>query len=187
MLFRSPHVRQQKPQDPPPPTTSNQKPRLRTTEIKTRSWYHHRFPSHHHQCISRCQRRRSHHYQQWPHSLWPQQRTPRTTNVQGVQHERHPEGPYRGEDVLLSLQLLAYLNKYYPHVRQHFYKTRPSFHPATQILVNKTGPSATVNNAITPPLTTKETNPIFKAFASVTGRGKEKERQRRARPRSRGP
>ncbi|KAG8853996.1 hypothetical protein FRB96_007859 [Tulasnella sp. 330] len=32
-------------------------------------------------------------------------------------------GPYREEDVLLSLQLLAYLSKY-PHVRQAFYKTR---------------------------------------------------------------
>ena len=103
-------------------------------------------------------------------------RTPRTTHGQGVQHERHPEGPYRDEDVLLSLQLLAYLSKY-PHVRQHFYKTRPSFHPATQMLANKAGPSATVNSAImSPSSTTKETNPIFKAFASATGRGKEKEK-----------
>jgi hypothetical protein len=39
------------------------------------------------------------------------------------------EGPYRDEDVLLGLQLLAYLSKY-PHVRQAFYKTRASFHPA---------------------------------------------------------
>jgi hypothetical protein len=31
--------------------------------------------------------------------------------------------PYREEDVLLSLQLLAYLSKY-PHVRQAFYKSR---------------------------------------------------------------
>jgi len=102
-------------------------------------------------------------------------RAPRTTHGQGVQHERHPEGPYRDEDVLLSLQLLAYLSKY-PHVRQHFYKTRPSFHPATQILANKAGPSITVNNAVTSPSSTKETNPIFKAFASATGRGKEKEK-----------
>lgn len=93
-----------------------------------------------------------------------------------MQHERHPEGPYRDEDVLLSLQLLAYLSKY-PHVRRHFYKTRPSFHPATQMLANKAGPSATVNSAImSPSSTTKETNPIFKAFASATGRGKEKEK-----------
>ncbi|KZT31909.1 hypothetical protein SISSUDRAFT_1133444 [Sistotremastrum suecicum HHB10207 ss-3] len=33
------------------------------------------------------------------------------------------EGPYREEDVLLALQLLAYLSKY-PHVRQAFYKPR---------------------------------------------------------------
>ncbi|KAF6746909.1 hypothetical protein DFP72DRAFT_759905, partial [Ephemerocybe angulata] len=44
-------------------------------------------------------------------------------------------GPYRDEDVLFGLQLLAYLSKY-PHVRQAFYKPRTSFHPAT---VNYTG------------------------------------------------
>ncbi|KAJ2929624.1 hypothetical protein H1R20_g7466, partial [Candolleomyces eurysporus] len=38
-------------------------------------------------------------------------------------------GPYRDEDVLFGLQLLAYLSKY-PHVRQAFYKPRVSFHPA---------------------------------------------------------
>lgn len=101
-------------------------------------------------------------------------RAPRATHGQAVQHERHPEGPYRDEDVLLSLQLLAYLSKY-PHVRQHFYKTRPSFHPATLMLANKAGPPVTVNNNVTSP-PTKETNPLFKAFASATGRGKEKEK-----------
>ncbi|TDL16402.1 hypothetical protein BD410DRAFT_844448 [Rickenella mellea] len=48
-------------------------------------------------------------------------------------HHAHIEqdtGPFREEDVLLSLQLLAYLSKY-PHVRQAFYKPRTSFHPAT--------------------------------------------------------
>ncbi|ETW82562.1 hypothetical protein HETIRDRAFT_316366, partial [Heterobasidion irregulare TC 32-1] len=49
-------------------------------------------------------------------------------------HHHHPgeqdAGPYRDEDVLLSLQLLAYLSKY-PHVRQAFYKPRASFHPVT--------------------------------------------------------
>ncbi|KAF8628607.1 hypothetical protein AX15_003813 [Amanita polypyramis BW_CC] len=39
-------------------------------------------------------------------------------------------GPYKDEDVLLGLQLLAYLSKY-PHVRQAFYKPRSSFHPAS--------------------------------------------------------
>ncbi|KDQ15921.1 hypothetical protein BOTBODRAFT_173584 [Botryobasidium botryosum FD-172 SS1] len=38
------------------------------------------------------------------------------------------EGLYREEDVLLSLQLLAYLSKY-PHVRQAFYKPREPFTP----------------------------------------------------------
>ncbi|KAF8330263.1 hypothetical protein F5887DRAFT_1001295 [Amanita rubescens] len=41
-----------------------------------------------------------------------------------------PPGPYKDEDVLLGLQLLAYLSKY-PHVRQAFYKSRASFHPAS--------------------------------------------------------
>ncbi|KAK2467229.1 hypothetical protein APHAL10511_000778 [Amanita phalloides] len=40
-----------------------------------------------------------------------------------------PPGPYNDEDVLYGLQLLAYLSKY-PHVRQAFYKSRTSFHPA---------------------------------------------------------
>lgn len=38
----------------------------------------------------------------------------------------HLTGPYRDEDVLLSLQLLAYLSKY-PHVQQAFYKRRSRF------------------------------------------------------------
>ena len=51
------------------------------------------------------------------------------------------------------------------------------FHPATQMLANKAGPSATVNNGVMSPSSTmKETNPIFKALASATGRGKEREK-----------
>ena len=41
-----------------------------------------------------------------------------------------PPGPYKDEDVLLGLQLLAYLSKY-PHVRQAFYKPWSSFHPTS--------------------------------------------------------
>lgn len=49
----------------------------------------------------------------------------------GIHHHRNSDsGPYRDEDVLLSLQLLAYLSKY-PHVRQAFYKPRVTFHPAS--------------------------------------------------------
>jgi len=49
----------------------------------------------------------------------------------GIHHHRDSDsGPYRDEDVLLSLQLLAYLSKY-PHVRQAFYKPRVTFHPAS--------------------------------------------------------
>ncbi|KAG6808214.1 hypothetical protein H0H92_005005 [Tricholoma furcatifolium] len=44
-------------------------------------------------------------------------------------------GPYRDEDVLLSLQLLAYLSKH-PHIRQAFYKPRVTFHPASIDVVN---------------------------------------------------
>ncbi|KAG6826266.1 hypothetical protein H0H92_000517 [Tricholoma furcatifolium] len=50
-------------------------------------------------------------------------------------HHHHDQGPYRDEDVLLSLQLLAYLSKY-PHVRQAFYKPRVTFHPASVDVVN---------------------------------------------------
>ncbi|THH05113.1 hypothetical protein EW146_g9991 [Bondarzewia mesenterica] len=49
-------------------------------------------------------------------------------------HHREPDmGLYGDEDILLSLQLLAYLSKY-PHVRQAFYKPCTSFHPASATL-----------------------------------------------------
>ncbi|KAF8649261.1 hypothetical protein AX16_005914 [Volvariella volvacea WC 439] len=58
----------------------------------------------------------------------------RTSSTGTAHHHRDNEsGPYRDEDVLLGLQLLAYLSKY-PHVRQAFYKPRASFHPATGTL-----------------------------------------------------
>ncbi|KAF9255431.1 hypothetical protein L218DRAFT_350966 [Marasmius fiardii PR-910] len=53
-------------------------------------------------------------------------------------HSSHPISPYRDEDVLLGLQLLAYLSKY-PHVRQAFYKKRDSFHPAAVVPVSSVG------------------------------------------------
>ncbi|KAI1786604.1 hypothetical protein LXA43DRAFT_1064977 [Ganoderma leucocontextum] len=104
-------------------------------------------------------------------------------------HHREPEsGPYRDEDVLLSLQLLAYLSKY-PHCRQAFYKPRASFHPATTQLPNDgrfgsaSGPGSSSSRATagssTPASSTapaKDVNPFMKAFNSATGRGKEKER-----------
>ena len=58
---------------------------------------------------------------------------PTTSTASSTTHHAHREpesGPYRDEDVLLSLQLLAYLSKY-PHVRQAFYKPRVTFHPAS--------------------------------------------------------
>ncbi len=98
-------------------------------------------------------------------------------------HHHHREsdaGPYRDEDVLLALQLLAYLSKY-PHVRQAFYKPRPSFHPATvqENLADEpawrasAGPSTSKQPATAP---AKESNSFLKAFASAAGRGKEKEK-----------
>ena len=51
-------------------------------------------------------------------------------------------GPYREEDVLLSLQLLAYLSKY-PHVRQAFYKARVPLGPPLAPPPNRPGPVST--------------------------------------------
>lgn len=100
-------------------------------------------------------------------------------------HRDSDTGPYRDEDVLLALQLLAYLSKY-PHVRQAFYKPRPSFHPATaqqqqpatdeQWWAAQAGPSSAKQAPATPTVAAKETNPFLKAFATATGRGKEKEK-----------
>lgn len=94
-------------------------------------------------------------------------------------HRDTDSGPYKDEDVLLSLQLLAYLSKY-PHVRQAFYKQRVSFHPAAVNLpANRATPqpvagSSTARTA--PPQPAKESHSFFRAFASATARGKEKEK-----------
>ncbi|KAI0090191.1 hypothetical protein BDY19DRAFT_984557 [Irpex rosettiformis] len=101
----------------------------------------------------------------------------------GVHHHHHHRdsdtGPYRDEDVLLALQLLAYLSKY-PHVRQAFYKPRSAFHPATlqensfeDLFKNQAGPS-TIKPQATSSTPAKEPNAFLKAFANATGRGKEK-------------
>ncbi|KIK39596.1 hypothetical protein CY34DRAFT_808121 [Suillus luteus UH-Slu-Lm8-n1] len=99
-------------------------------------------------------------------------------------HHRDPDqGPFRDEDVLFSLQLLAYLSKY-PHVRQAFYKQRPSFHPAASNISPRAqqqsvaGPSGTRNISAPPPSTppAKEQYGFFRVLASATARGKEKEK-----------
>lgn len=102
-------------------------------------------------------------------------------------HHRDPDqGPFRDEDVLFSLQLLAYLSKY-PHVRQAFYKQRPSFHPAAANVSPRAqqqsvaGPSGTRNISApvpAPPSTppAKEQFGFLRALASATARGKEKEK-----------
>ncbi|EJD06317.1 uncharacterized protein FOMMEDRAFT_138352 [Fomitiporia mediterranea MF3/22] len=119
---------------------------------------------------------------------------PRSSHRHHHHHHHHAEeqGPYREEDVLLSLQLLAYLSKY-PHVRQAFYKPRLSFHPATAMAQGHsmqnssmtstseasgwrktgTGASATANPAI---VSTADTKKDLGFFRTLTGRGKEKEK-----------
>ncbi|OSC97825.1 hypothetical protein PYCCODRAFT_1454691 [Trametes coccinea BRFM310] len=102
-------------------------------------------------------------------------------------HQRETEtGPYRDEDVLLSLQLLAYLSKY-PHCREAFYTMRPSFHPATLQLANdsrygqssssSSSRGASTSNAGSSS-SAKDQHPFVKAFNTATGRGKEKEKEK---------
>ncbi|KIJ11535.1 hypothetical protein PAXINDRAFT_171771 [Paxillus involutus ATCC 200175] len=100
-----------------------------------------------------------------------------------VHHHRDTDsGPFKDEDVLLSLQLLAYLSKY-PHVRQAFYKLRLSFHPAAANLPADptaqqpvAGPSAVRSTVPASAQPTKETHGFFRAFTSSSARGKEKEK-----------
>ncbi|KAJ3773776.1 hypothetical protein FB446DRAFT_600920, partial [Lentinula raphanica] len=84
-----------------------------------------------------------------------------------------PPSPYRDEDVLLSLQLLAYLSKY-PHVRQAFYKKRDSFHPASAAPTG--APASSLPTHTAPSKLLKESSVFFRAFTSATTRGKDKER-----------
>ena len=119
----------------------------------------------------------------------PNGRAAGTTNNHHHHHHHHRDsesGPYRDEDVLLALQLLAYLSKY-PHVRQAFYKPRPSFHPATlqqdgntndEWWKNQAGPSTSKQPTPAPPA--KET--FMKALNNAIGRGKEKEKEKAAAP-----
>ena len=104
-----------------------------------------------------------------------------------VHHHRDTDsGPYKDEDVLLSLQLLAYLSKY-PHVRQAFYKQRVSFHPAAANLPANRAVQQPANRAAeqliagpstarTSPQPARESHIFFRAFTSATARGKEKEK-----------
>lgn len=108
---------------------------------------------------------------------------PPTAMGRATSHAHHhrdmDSGPYKDEDVLLALQLLAYLSKY-PHVRQAFYKQRTSFHPATAAMASArsgeqpvAGPSNGRNTGNQPG---KEGNGLFRVFASATSRGKEREK-----------
>jgi hypothetical protein len=103
------------------------------------------------------------------------------TSGHGISH--HDAGIYRDEDVLLGLQLLAYLSKY-PHVRQAFYKPRTSFHPASVNLPGarysaagkmkeKEREKASADSSASSSAA-KETQAYLRGFAP--GRGKDKER-----------
>lgn len=66
------------------------------------------------------------------------QRTLRDLSLEG--NTMSPsETTYRDDDILLSLQLLAYLSKY-PHVRQAFHKPRQPFHPNLELDAHNTAP-----------------------------------------------
>ncbi|KAK0493081.1 hypothetical protein EDD18DRAFT_1180616 [Armillaria luteobubalina] len=98
-------------------------------------------------------------------------------------HHRDAEsGPYRDEDVLLSLQLLAYLSKY-PHVRQAFYEPRLTFHPASANLSGgrygstSSSPAPSIkSSSSSSTLTPSSTSGSF--FRAFRGRDKEKEKEK---------
>jgi hypothetical protein len=118
---------------------------------------------------------------------------PMRTSSSGTHHGRDMDtGPYRDEDVLLSLQLLAYLSKY-PHVRQAFYKPRITFHPASVNLpgarygmgiglgletdkqgIKGAGASAEASSSSPSGPVAKETHGFFRAFGAARGKEKEK-------------
>jgi hypothetical protein len=111
----------------------------------------------------------------------------RTSSTHHRSIEMSDAAPYRDEDVLLSLQLLAYLSKY-PQLRQAFYKPRVSFHPASVNLGSKTGAAAGKaavrsgiggsRNFAGSMMLVKESHGFFRAFTSAAGRGKEKEKEK---------
>jgi len=57
------------------------------------------------------------------------------------------ETTYRDDDILLSLQLLAYLSKY-PHVRQAFHRPREPFHPNLNLDVQPGDPPLPMRPAL---------------------------------------
>ncbi|KAF5391739.1 hypothetical protein D9757_001825 [Collybiopsis confluens] len=87
-----------------------------------------------------------------------------------------PPSPYRDEDVLLSLQLLAYLSKY-PHLSPRYCNSHgASVSSSTAAPTGvSSGPSGSGKDKDQHKLT-KEPSMFFRALASATTRGKEKER-----------
>ncbi len=109
--------------------------RREAAETQVRIELGHRLPLYqHHLCLQHAPHSHLLPLQQGPApAAVPIPAVPTTSTASSTTHHAHREpesGPYRDEDVLLSLQLLAYLSKY-PHVRQAFYKPRVTFHPAS--------------------------------------------------------
>lgn len=98
------------------------------------------------------------------------------TSSHSHHHRDTDSGPYKDEDVLLGLQLLAYLSKY-PHVRQAFYKPRVSFHPATAAMSSaRAAQHPLAGSTAVHGQSSKDGHGFFRAFVSASARGKEKEK-----------
>ncbi|KAF4596922.1 hypothetical protein EYR38_008313 [Pleurotus pulmonarius] len=116
----------------------------------------------------------------FPPQLTATTTTPVSLNTRASPSHHHRDtdsGPYRDEDVVLSLQLLAYLSKY-PHVRQAFYKPRLSFHPASAQLPGRSfSGGAQASEQDSSRATGKASAATMKdTLLRTFGRGKEKER-----------
>ncbi|KAG8907174.1 hypothetical protein FRB99_005146 [Tulasnella sp. 403] len=97
--------------------------------------------------------------------------SPGSSTVTGGSGEDQSAGPYREEDVLLSLQLLAYLSKY-PHVRQAFYKNRvplgPPLYPPHPPRGARNSLGSAAASLLSSVLQTSETNPACLSSSSPT-------------------
>ncbi|KAF7976784.1 hypothetical protein HWV62_5624 [Athelia sp. TMB] len=110
---------------------------------------------------------------------------PTHTHAHAAAPRHRDEGPYRDEDVLLSMQLLAYLSKY-PHVRQAFYKSRSTFHPASgavSVAAAAGGSKGVGSGGVKGAKEGKESKDgkeggFFRAFSTNRGKEKEKEKEK---------
>ncbi|KAI0781755.1 hypothetical protein C8Q75DRAFT_796057 [Abortiporus biennis] len=96
----------------------------------------------------------------------PQATNATNTTATGAGNRHHHHHHHHDEDVLLSLQLLAYLSKY-PHVRQAFYKPRPSDVNKVSVPPSaSTSGSTSASGGVSTPAPKESNNPFLKA-ASV--------------------